>query len=250
MDYRRHNVDLLRQHGDIASKRVLEIGGDSRGETARMLLEAGAREVVVTNVGHGISTGQLSEAISFRKIDARRLHEAFPPGHFDAAFGVAVAEHIPDPAAWTESLAQVMAPGGHALVHGGPIWSGPHGHHVWVSIEGVDYRFTDKSNPLAAWDHLLHDQVSLAAYLVAEKAMPASHAAAVAHFVYVDANINRVPYSRLCAEMGSGGMALAEVYPNIYRRPDAAMAERLAASPLGPQESYEVSGAAFLLRRR
>lgn len=250
MDYRRHNVDLLRQHGDIAGKRVLEIGGDARGDTARMLIEAGAREVVVTNAGHGIVTGRLSDAITFRKVDARRLHEAFLPGAFGAAFGVAVAEHIPDPAGWVASLARVLAPGAPALIHGGPIWSGPHGHHVWVSVEGTDYRFTDKSNPLDAWDHLLHDQASLIEHLVSQKALPRAHAVAIAHGVHVDLNINRVSFNQLCAAMGGGDMALAETFPNIYRRPDAAMAARLGATVLGPDERYEVSGAAFLLRRR
>ena len=109
MDYRRSNIDLFGAHCDIQGKRVLEVGGDSRGMTASALLELGASEVVVTNVGHGITDGQVSERIVFRKVDARELHLAFPEGHFAAAFGVAVAEHIPDPAAWTRD--QTVADG-------------------------------------------------------------------------------------------------------------------------------------------
>lgn len=250
MDYRRSNIELLGAHCDILGKRVLEVGGDSRGMTASMLLELGAGEVVVTNVGHGITDGQVSEKIVFRKVDARELHTAFPEGHFAAAFGVAVAEHIPDPAAWTDSLSKVLAPSGRALIHGGPIWSGPHGHHVWAKVDGVTYQFNDKTNPLEAWDHLLHDRASLIAYLIVDKKLPRSHAEAIARWVYEDKNINRVSYTQLVDAMGSGGMKVLNTFPNIYRAPDETMKARLAKTVLGSSERYEISGAAFLLEQR
>jgi SAM-dependent methyltransferase len=249
MDYRRHNVELLHARWDLRGRRVLEIGGDARGETARMLLDCGAREVVVTNRAHGVRNSRIDARIELRVVDARALHEAFPPDSFDAAFGVAVAEHIPDPELWTASLARVLAPGAVALVHGGPIWSGPHGHHVWVSCDGRDYHFSKPGNPLAPWQHLLHDEKSLTQALIREKGLPPSHAEAISAWVYRDPNINRIPYSALIRRMSGSGMVVAEVIDNIYRRPDEAQQALLARCPLGPDERYEVSGAAFILRK-
>jgi SAM-dependent methyltransferase len=249
MDYRRHNVELLHARCNLRGCRVLEIGGDARGETARMLLDCGAKEVIVTNRAHGVRNVRIDERIELRVADARALHEAFPPDSFDAAFGVAVAEHIPDPELWTGSLARVLKAGSIALVHGGPIWSGPHGHHVWVSRDGVDYHFSKPDNPLSPWQHLLHDERSLTEALVREKGLPSTHAEAISAWVYRDTNINRISYSALVSRLGNSGISVVEVLDNIFLRPDATQAARLSASPLGADERYEVSGAAFILRK-
>lgn len=46
-----------RQRGDIAGLRVIEVGGDACGDTTRLLIDVGARAVVVTNAGHPIVGG-------------------------------------------------------------------------------------------------------------------------------------------------------------------------------------------------
>lgn len=248
MTYREDSVAALLRRADIRGRRVLEVGGDARGETARLLLAAGAREVVVTNVGHGIARAADEPGIRFRRADARALHEHFPPGAFDAAIGVAVAEHIPEPAAWTASLARVLAPGALAAVHGGPIWSGPAGHHCWAQVEGRSYRFSDRSNPVRPWEHLVNDDASLVRLLVEQRGLPPADAETIAQHVYHGPNINRIPYSALLEGLGAGGLAVVETLPVIRRHPDPALLARLARSPLGPAERYEISGAVFLLR--
>jgi SAM-dependent methyltransferase len=249
MDYRRHNVELLHARCDLSGRRVLEIGGDARGESARMLLDCGAREVIVTNRAHGVRNARIDPRIELRVVDARSLHEAFEPGTFDAAFGVAVAEHIPNPEAWSGSLAQVLAPGALALVHGGPIWSGPHGHHVWVSMDGAEYHFSKPGNPLAPWQHLLHDEQGLVEALVTDKNLPRSHAEAIAAWVYRSDNINRISFNQLVRRMGGSGLQVEDAITNIYLHPDEATRRKLAEGALGADERYEVSGAAFVLRR-
>jgi hypothetical protein len=67
-------------------------------------------------------------------------------------------------------------------------------------------------------------------------------------FVYRGRNINRIPYSALLRGLGAGGLTVAETLPVIRRRPDAALLARLAETPLGPAERYEISGAVFVLR--
>ena len=249
MDYRRHNVGLLHARHDLTGRRVLEIGGDARGETARMLLDCGAREVIVTNRAHGVRNARIDERIELKVADALHLHDVFPANSFDAAFGVAVAEHIPAPELWTASLAKVLAPGAAALIHGGPIWSGPHGHHVWVTMDGHDYHFTKRENPIEPWQHLLHDEKGLVEALVSGKGLPRAHAEAIGAWVYRDTNINRIPFSALLARMGGHGMVVAEVIENIFRRPDAQMMNSLSAGPFGAEERYEITGAAFFLRK-
>jgi SAM-dependent methyltransferase len=248
MTYRADTVAALLARMDIAGARVIEIGGDARGETAGLLLAAGAREVVVTNVGHGVTDASPAPGILLRRADARALHEHFPPGAFDAAIGIAVAEHIPDPAAWTASLSRVLRPGAPAVVHGGPIWSGPGGHHCWAKVDGIQYRFSDATNPIQPWEHLLHDAASLTDVLVRDRGLPVNHAEAIVEFVYRGRNINRIPYSGLLRGMDGAGMRLAEALPIIRRHPDAALLARLAERAFGPDERYEVSGAVFVLR--
>lgn len=247
-DYRRHNVHILQARQDLTGLRVLEIGGNPRGGTARMLLECGAREVVVTNRPGNARDVRIDEQVELRIADARLLHEVFPPESFDAAFGVAVAEHIPEPEAWTASLARVLKPGATAVVQGGPIWSGPRGHHVWVSIDGRDYHFSKPGNPLDAWDHLLHDESGLIEKLVRDKGLSLAHAMAIGAWVYRSPEMNRIPFSALLKGMGASGMNVVDVVENIHIRPDATLKARLADSPLGPDERYEISGATFILR--
>jgi hypothetical protein len=212
MDYRRHNVELLHARCDLSGRRVLEIGGDARGESARMLLDCGAREVIVTNRAHGVRNARIDPRIELRVVDARSLHEAFEPGTFDAAFGVAVAEHIPNP-------------------------------------DGAEYHFSKPGNPLAPWQHLLHDEQGLVEALVTDKNLPRSHAEAIAAWVYRSDNINRISFNQLVRRMGGSGLQVEDAITNIYLHPDEATRRKLAEGALGADERYEVSGAAFVLRR-
>ncbi|HUN40317.1 MAG TPA: class I SAM-dependent methyltransferase [Acetobacteraceae bacterium] len=78
--------------------------------------------------------------VEFHRTDAQNL--IYRDALFDLVYSVNALEHIPDPElAWLE-IARVTRPGGVVALQFDPIWTSPHGHHLWHLN-------------LDPWDHLL-----------------------------------------------------------------------------------------------
>jgi len=78
--------------------------------------------------------------VEFHRTDAQDL--IYRDALFDLVYSVNALEHIPDPElAWRE-IVRVTRPGGVVALQFDPIWTSPHGHHLWH----LD---------LDPWDHLL-----------------------------------------------------------------------------------------------
>jgi SAM-dependent methyltransferase len=226
---------------------VLEIGADLDSISARMLLDAGARKVIGTNVD-ARWTEAAEGGIERRRLDACAIGQAFEPGSIDIVFGVSVIEHVDGLDAFFEGARRVLAKDGLFYGHGGPIWSAAKGHHVIVKGASAEYRFgVPEKNPIPDWAHLVHTEASLAAMLAA-RGVPEADAELIAEFVYRSPELNRLGYRSLCARFDAAGFTLLERQENAFKPPPPELLAAIARGPWGGEERYDVSGVTFIAR--
>lgn len=85
---------------------------------------------------------------------------SLPDSCADIIWGNALLEHVHDPAALARECRRLLSSRGECFLQGNPLWTSAHGHHnICTAPSGASYRCSDKSVPLAPWEHLLlHDE--------------------------------------------------------------------------------------------
>jgi SAM-dependent methyltransferase len=167
---------------DVRGKRVMEIGSDYYLASARLLCANGAAEVVSTNLGNWRSPDPLPEGIRFHVVNA--CETGFPDSSFDLIYGIAVLEHIPEMEPMCQEIRRMLKPGGKAYLQGCPFWSCSVGHHVWYDRkDGTLYAFTNDSNPIAHWSHLVLTPSEMKVDLH-KRGLPGDDAAAIVNYVF------------------------------------------------------------------
>jgi ubiquinone/menaquinone biosynthesis C-methylase UbiE len=142
-----------------SAARILEVGC-GRGYTASALAGGGAGEVVGIDLDPAgqVSPAEIAavrarlgsgRAALIEEGDVRRL--PYPDGAFDAAFSVAVLEHVDDVAGALRELHRVTRPGGLGH-HGIDIWFGIAGGHSLCTLD-------------APWGHVRLTEQELKRYL-------------------------------------------------------------------------------------
>lgn len=196
---------VLSRYISFEGKDVLEVGGLQSCESAYPFLKDGAASVVVTGLNH-IPEDDTNRDRNLRmlRVDALSLSSVFEPCSFDVVYGLSMVEHISSPKAFLEEVYKVLRPGGVAYFQGGPLWSSPVGHHLWVASwvgkyqhkATANYLFsewpnTKSTNPLPDWSHLLMTQEQMRAYLAAES-LPSADIECIIDWVYHADNVNRL----------------------------------------------------------
>ena len=181
----------------LKGQRVLEIGGDLQGHTARGMIALGAAHVTSINVDEDFDLGVSFPGIQRRHMDARAL--TFPDDSFDLIMGIAVLEHFLAFETVLDNCFRVLRPGGAVFFQGGPLWHSAKGHHcvVFDSQGEPLYHFARGFNPIEDWDHLLYSAESMKTHLVDEKHLPEGHAERVLDWVYRGDLINRTSWQRI-----------------------------------------------------
>lgn len=181
--------------GQRPVQRVLEIGSDVDGAVLRELAALGVAEVVGVNPDPAMwarwdgEEHRLDEHAILRRADASAL--PFEDAGFDAIFSVATFEHILNLRGALREMHRVLRPGGSVYSLFGPIWSGGRGHHIRVSVDGVEFRhFDPRLNPLPDFSHLLLGPDELREALAFR--IPAQAVEPTVGWVFEDAGINRV----------------------------------------------------------
>src|SRR5450631_307955 len=97
-DSRKENVFWKISHlgtfVNLQGKSVLEIGADRDGIAANFLIDAGATEVVSTNMTPNWPINETNGKVTKMRVDGRGLSKVFDNRCFDVVFGVAILEHI------------------------------------------------------------------------------------------------------------------------------------------------------------
>ncbi len=250
MSYRREIIAMLAKQCDLKNTMILEIGSDAQLDGATILSEMGARLIIASNRGEAWSKAPAPPRTFIATgVDGRQLQ--IGSDSIDAVLGTAVLEHINDlPSAFAE-FRRVLRPGGLLCLHGGPLWSCGKGHHVWVDIEGMSYRFNDdKINPVPLWAHLRYDEPGLLEVLVKEKSLPTSHAAAIAKWIFRTSDLNRVTYDAIIDAAGLSGFDIIEKKELTWHEPDDHVLDAIARhGHYGRGERFDVSDVRLVMRK-
>ena len=241
----RRRIGEIARYKDLTGATVLEIGADAQGTAAQALLDAGAAKVLSSNFGERWKTGSFG-AIERIRLDARDIAAQVAPESVDLVFGIAILEHISGLTGFFAGAKRALRPGGLFFVQGGPIWSSSIGHHVGVIGEKAHYRFgVPGANPIQPWEHLAHDQTTLAEVLAA-RGIWQPDAVKIAQFVYTSPKINRVGYRTMCDIFAASPLKPVDRLEGAFKAPSPAMLAAIERGPFGGQERYDVVGITFV----
>ncbi len=242
MSYKTRPATLLSEFTDLKGKKVLEVGGGFEFESARAFLEHGAESVTVTNIGHGVETATPEPGIEVKYADATRLSE-YIDEQYDIVFGTAVIEHIPSTSQWLSETKKALSPNGYVYYSGGPLWTCAAGHHVFVKSEGREYLFTNSTNPIPNWGHLLLGREGIAQKLE-KKSIPAEDIDKIIEFIFDSNEVNRVHHGCIREEFDSSNMRT--VYMKENRREISDFMQNKLQEKAGKSSDYGVSGIEYI----
>ena len=138
-------------------------------------------------------------------------------GCIDVVLSTCVIEHILDIPSVLDKIAELLKPGGRALIHGGPIWTGAKGHHLWtVAEDGTRYFFNGSGDeqPVNAWEHLQFSPDEFHERLV-ERSVPPEHAKKIVEHIHFSINLNRLSPSDI-EEMAIASKLFCVSFKRIY----------------------------------
>lgn len=243
-------VNNLAHLCDLKGKKVLEIGGDDSHEVANLLLAKGASHVTTIGLSFAFSSREISDGLSAINLDAARLTTKFPAGTFDAAFGVAVLEHLNNLPLVLDQLHTVLKSEAVVLLHGLPIWTSWDGHHLWVDRGEKKYRFNSPDlNPISDWYHLLLDYESMIEYLVDEGKIGSEDAMEISRRTYRSHNLSRAGYSDLVSAFKHSRFEMVKLTEWFGKRPSTDIARRLEQTRWGGHERFDVEGLEFVVKK-
>jgi len=189
--YQLEFVIKILQHTAVAGTRILEIGSDSHLVVGKALLRLGAARMQCSNMvdfSEAIK-GCQDDRISFVNCDGRDL--PFEDRSFDLVVGCALLEHVTEMDAFARELHRVTVPDGHVFLHGAPMWPCRAGHHVYFIGKAKFYRFTDESNPVPDYGHLMMTPEQLAKHLAGSD-IPQEDRDRIVNYAYEDSVLNRL----------------------------------------------------------
>lgn len=242
MSYKTRPADLLSEFTSLKGKRILEVGGGFEFESARAFLERGAESVTVTNIGHGVETATPEPGIQVKYADATRLSQ-YIDEQYDIVFGTAVIEHIPQTSQWLRETKKALSPNGYVYYSGGPLWTCAAGHHVFVKSEGREYLFTNNTNPIPNWGHLLLTRDMLKKKLL-DSNIPEEDVEKIDSFVFDSGEINRVHHGEVRDAFRTSGMNT--IYMKENRREISDFMQSKLEEQVGAKSDYGVSGIEYI----
>ena len=112
-------LEYVQRAGPLSGLAVVDVGCGG-GLLAEAMARKGARVVGLDLADELLTVARLHALEAGVTLDYRlesaEQHAQANPGHYDVATCMEMLEHVPDPAAVVEALAQLVRPGGHVFV--------------------------------------------------------------------------------------------------------------------------------------
>lgn len=187
MPYYRHYMASIEESYGFAGKQVMEIGADVNLQCALSAIKLGAKEVWAANPRIVVDKPPIESIHILKELGEETKLEN---EKFDLIYGFALLEHVLHPRELAAEVARLLKPGGHAYLSGSPLWLGPRGHHVYLTVNGRDYHFPDEKL-FAPWEHLIYDNLQDFAVAMRNR-IPDEDIGAVYTWVYESDIISRL----------------------------------------------------------
>ena len=244
----------LSRFASFSGRRILEVGGNQRAESALPFIQAGAAEVVVTGLLH-VNAERLDSdnGIRVMRADAYALEQISGPCSFDFVYGLSVIEHLPRLTRFLEQVHQVLKPGGLAFFEGDPIWTSARGHHLWVQTDTAKYTFAlpagvESINPVPDWAHLLLDADEMSAVLRERKPeIPDSDIEAICNWIFSSDSISRLSHREIATAFSRCPLVTLHLASNWSQVPTEAAAE--LRRRIGDGNDFGISSLQYVLQK-
>ena len=149
--YYRDYLEDIQNRYNFEGKTVYEIGADKNLECALAVIKLGAKcvyaanpEIIPEKSPHG----------KIKIIKDLGENSKFEDGKFDIIYGLALLEHVLNPAELANEISRLLKPGANAYLAGWPMWTSQDGNHFWRDTATASYRhgagYFDK------WYHLTY----------------------------------------------------------------------------------------------
>ena len=149
--YYRDYLEDIQNRYNFEGKTVYEIGADKNLECALAVIKLGAKCVYAANP-EIIPEKSPHEKITIIKDLGE--NSKFEDGKFDIIYGLALLEHVLNPAELANEISRLLKPGANAYLAGWPMWTSQDGNHFWRDTATASYRhgagYFDK------WYHLTY----------------------------------------------------------------------------------------------
>ena len=209
MTFQEQMVSVFGNRYDLEGKVILEVGADAHLLSARQLIAGGARFVLAINLWRNWVHSPARNVMAITA-DIREADTVIGEESIDGVFGINILEHVNNMPKVMDAIRKVLRPGGFFLLHGHPIWTSAHGHHILVKGDGGTYNFADESNPIPPWAHLYMTEPEMADCL-GSKGVPPRDIAAITRWVYHFEGLNRLPLKEIDATIRGSGLAIDQV---------------------------------------
>lgn len=134
----------------VNGKKILEVGCGGKGKLVQGLTQSYKPEEVI-GIDLHCNYQKFSECCKIQSGDIRKT--AFQDSYFDIIISNFTFEHVRDFDVAVDEMFRVLKIGGYLFSQFGPIWSAPHGHHLWYHHENVLYNYNNVILP--PFSHLL-----------------------------------------------------------------------------------------------
>jgi SAM-dependent methyltransferase len=240
-------VDGYSAHlGNLAGKRVLEVGASVNGGGMAVHLAARGADATGINIVGKAKVFGPNARLEIRDI----CNSGFESDSFDYVVSHAAFEHVSYFDRAIAEIFRILRPGGKLVSSFGPIWSCKWGHHLWVKIDGQAYNF--QTCILPSYCHLMMDQdeIASAAFDVTGNRRAAD---AVADYVVNSSEQNRLMYCQYKRIIAASGFVIEEwrghnnpVLEGRYPEPTPQQS-RYLSDRYGPDEELSVAGISMVL---
>ena len=238
--YQINHLHVLNALIPLAGKRVLEVGGATPAEAVvghyrcKGWVCVDDRDAYVREAKVGATRRQPDRedpTAAWAYWDGRFEQRAPDlPGPFDVIYSSAVLEHIGDLPRALVAMRDALHPGGRMFHAVGPIWSGPHGYHVYdgyFAHHGADAGRRVLS-ALRPWMHLLKTPAEMRAHLATHVGEELARDAVES--IYLSSRLNRWKFEAYLEGFAAAGLRVT--WLRRWRRPWTCLHARYALARL------------------
>jgi ubiquinone/menaquinone biosynthesis C-methylase UbiE len=244
-EYQKKSLERFLALYNPRGKNILEIGSDENADVLGELSSKGCNILIGINLSMIKFRSSQNNTWTFINADAMNL--PIKSETIDAIISIATFEHISDLGIAFSEMYRILKPRGLVYSNFGPIWSSPHGHHVYAEVEGEEAHFWEpEKNPVPDFAHLLMSPEELESFLL--KKINNKLARACIQWIYHEQHLNRYFYKDYIRVFNNSRFKIKLLVKTIRANIDSRIKKYLLVT-YGKENDYSCLGFEIVLEK-